>query len=247
MCSDCFLCGCTGDISTDSLRSMSSIPLRPTCWWCLRFFSLHLCGIAESIRRAHHFYDMEIFSSTRSTTNVVQARVHNSLRIHRNLHNNPKRSAMSFCSFNYYCLNNFLLLASARATYGWLLLLLLLSLSLFSLQIVGRLCMYLYGVCVLGVLVHGQRDDSHGWRTKTYGTEIKSNAGLFSLSSSSLFVCSQPTSLHETKTKTKTRKRNVKEKQSVWKKASIALHLLYVMSWFIFIAYRYAILDLFLF
>lgn len=27
-----------------------------------------------------------------------------------NLHNNPKRSAMSFCSFNYYCcLNNFLL------------------------------------------------------------------------------------------------------------------------------------------
>lgn len=216
--------------------------------WCLLWLCVSLCSFcALSTHRWEHSKNGSIFtiwkfSATRST-NVVRARAHNSLRIHLNLHNNPKCSAMSFCRFNYYCLNNFALLAGARATvccyyYHW---------SLFSLQIVGRLCMYLYGVCVLGVLVHGQRDDSHGWRTKTYGTEIKSNAGLFSLSSSSLFVCSQPTSLHETKTKTKTRKRNVKEKQSVWKKASIALHLLYVMSWFIFIAYRYAILDLFLF
>lgn len=110
------------------------------------FFSLRLF---ESLRASEEsrIFTIWKFSPTRSTTNVVQARVHNSLRIHPNLHNNPKRSAMSFCSFNYYCLNNFLLLASARATYGWLLLLLL-SLSLFSLQIVGRLCICMVCVCV---------------------------------------------------------------------------------------------------
>lgn len=93
--------------------------------------------IAESIRNGSIFTIWK-FSATRSTN--VRARAHNSLRIHLNLHNNPKCSAMSFCRFNYYCLNNFALLAGARATvccYYY-------HLSLFSLQIVGRLCVSVY-------------------------------------------------------------------------------------------------------
>lgn len=111
----------------------------------LCFSLFFLCAFLSSLRafeKWQHFCDMEISSATRST-NVVRARAHNSLRIHLNLHNNPKCSAMSFCRFNYYCLNNFALLAGARATvccyyYHW---------SLFSLQIVGRLCVsvYIYG------------------------------------------------------------------------------------------------------
>lgn len=114
--------------------------------WCLLWLCVSLCFFfcALSSHRWEHSKNGSIFtiwkfSATRST-NVVRARAHNSLRIHLNLHNNPKCSAMSFCRFNYYCLNNFALLAGARATvccyyYHW---------SLFSLQIVGRLCVSVY-------------------------------------------------------------------------------------------------------